>query len=458
MLGTGRRPWTPGDGRSPSAIFFQKEKSFFPASREAGGQETIPHSGKHAHSGGQLLRGTSGWEGNAAASVCAAGRSGACAYSPCCSPSHPSLCASRWGGGLGAGEGIWGVGRGRGQQLAVRGWPAVLVGGGSWATVGARHPCWVEREGWNHCRTFPCPPTSFLGQWWEHAPAQQPQLGDVWRARSPLKPRSPQSAQALASLLGFQAWAPPPPRPALAAGGPVDPSTTPAQSLRESWVQPGRGLPPSKASSSCSSPCSHAHGSLCSSQPVLTHVLWASFKSRPWWKEHTQSFSFSLFFLFIFFLFCLAFSFSSVTHSCLTLCDLMDWGPCWTHQASLSITNSQSLLKLMSIESVMPSNHLILSRPFLLPPPIFPSIRVFSNESTLRIRWPKYWSFSFSISPSNEHPRLISFRMDWLDLLAVQGTLDSLLQHHSSKASILWHSAFFIVQISYPYITTGKKQ
>ena len=119
MLGTGRGPWTPGDGRSPSTIFFQKEKSFFPASREAGGQETIPHSGKHAHSGGQLLRGTSGWEGNAAASMCAAGRGGACAYSPCCSPSHPSLCVSRWGGGRGAGEGIWGGGRGRGQQLAV---------------------------------------------------------------------------------------------------------------------------------------------------------------------------------------------------------------------------------------------------------------------------------------------------------------------------------------------------
>ena len=119
----------------------------------------------------------------------------------------------------------------------------------------------------------------------------------------------------------------------------------------------------------------------------------------------------------------------------------------WTAacQASLSITNSWSLLKLMSIESVMPSNHLILCRPLLLLPSIFPSIRVFSNESALRIRWPKYWSFSFNISPSNEHPGLISFRMDWLDLLAVQGTLKSLLQHHSSKASILWHSTFFIV-------------
>ena len=121
-----------------------------------------------------------------------------------------------------------------------------------------------------------------------------------------------------------------------------------------------------------------------------------------------------------------------------------------------SITNSQSSLKLMTIESVMPSNHLILCRPLLLPPSIFPSIRVFSNESALHIRWPKDWSFSFSISPSNEHSGLISFRMDWLDLLAVQGTLKSLLQHHSSKASILWCSAFFIVQLSHPYMTTGK--
>jgi len=114
-------------------------------------------------------------------------------------------------------------------------------------------------------------------------------------------------------------------------------------------------------------------------------------------------------------------------------------------QASLSITSSQGLLKLMSINSVMPSNHLILCCPFLLLPSIFPSIRVFSKESVPRIMWPKYWSFSFSISPSNEHPGMISFRMDWLDLLAVQGTLKSLLQHHSSKASILWRSAFFIV-------------
>ena len=125
-------------------------------------------------------------------------------------------------------------------------------------------------------------------------------------------------------------------------------------------------------------------------------------------------------------------------------------------QASLSITNSRSLLKLMSVESVMPSNHLILCHPLLLLPSIFPSIRVFSNESTLRIRWPKYWSLSFNISSSNEHPGLISFRMDRLDLLAVQGTLKSLLQHHSSKASILRRSAFFRVQLSHQYMTTGK--
>ena len=126
------------------------------------------------------------------------------------------------------------------------------------------------------------------------------------------------------------------------------------------------------------------------------------------------------------------------------------------HQASLSIANSRSLLKLMSIKSVMPSNHLILCCPLLLLPPIPPSIRVLSNESNLRIRCPKCWSFSFSISPSNEHPGLISFRMDWLDLLAVQGTLKSLLQHHSSKASILRCSVFFTIQLSHPYITTGK--
>ena len=125
-------------------------------------------------------------------------------------------------------------------------------------------------------------------------------------------------------------------------------------------------------------------------------------------------------------------------------------------QASLSITNSRSSPRLMSIESVMPSSHLILCHPLLLLPSIFPSIRVFSNESALWSRWPKYWSFIFNISPSNEHPGLISFRMDWLDLLTVQGTLKSLLQHQSSKASILRHSAFFIIQLSHPYVTTGK--
>ena len=126
------------------------------------------------------------------------------------------------------------------------------------------------------------------------------------------------------------------------------------------------------------------------------------------------------------------------------------------HQASLSITISRSSLKLTSVESVMPSSHLILCHPLHLLPSISPSIRVFSNESALRIRWPKYWSFSFSISPSKEHPGLISFRMDWLDLLAVQGTLKSLLQHHSSKASILRRSAFFTAQLSHPYMSTGK--
>ena len=127
-----------------------------------------------------------------------------------------------------------------------------------------------------------------------------------------------------------------------------------------------------------------------------------------------------------------------------------------TCQASLSITKSWSLFKLMSIELVMPSNHLILCCCLLLPPLIFPSIRVFSNESVPHIRWPKYWSFSINISPSNEHSELISFRMDWLDLLVVQGTLKSLLQHHSSKASILWCSVFFTVQLSHPYMTNGK--
>ena len=144
--------------------------------------------------------------------------------------------------------------------------------------------------------------------------------------------------------------------------------------------------------------------------------------------------------------------FSSVTQSCPTLCEPMNH-----NTPGLPVYhNSQSLLKHMSIELMMPSSHLILCRPLLLLPPIPPSIRVFSNESTLRMRWPKYWCFSFSISPSNEHPGLICLRMDWLDLLAVQGTLKSLLQHHSSKASILQCLAFFTVQLSHPYITTGK--
>ena len=132
------------------------------------------------------------------------------------------------------------------------------------------------------------------------------------------------------------------------------------------------------------------------------------------------------------------------------------WCPTlWTHGLA-SFTTSWNLLKLMSIELVMPSSHLILCRPLLFPPSFLPSIRVSSNESVLHIRWPKYWSFSFNISPSNEHPGQISFRMDWLDLLAVHGTLKSLLQHHSSKASTLWHLAFFMVQLSHPYMTTGK--
>ena len=144
--------------------------------------------------------------------------------------------------------------------------------------------------------------------------------------------------------------------------------------------------------------------------------------------------------------------FSSVAQSCQTLCDPMDCS-----KPGLPVPhNTRSLHKLMSTELVMPSNHLILCHPLLLLPSIFPSIRVFSNESVLHIRWPKYWSFSFNISPSNECSGLISFRIDWLDLLAVQGTLKSLLQQNSSKASILLRSAFIIVQLSYPYMTTGK--
>ena len=146
-------------------------------------------------------------------------------------------------------------------------------------------------------------------------------------------------------------------------------------------------------------------------------------------------------------------TFSSVQSlSCVRLCDPMNRST----QASLSITNPRSSLKLTSIESVIPSSHLILCHPLFLLPPIPPSIRVFSNESTLRLRWPKYWSFSFSIIPSKEHRGLISFRMDWLDLLVVNGTLKSLLQHHSSKASILRRSAFVTAQLSHPYMTTGK--
>ena len=152
------------------------------------------------------------------------------------------------------------------------------------------------------------------------------------------------------------------------------------------------------------------------------------------------------------------FSIVAVSESVQSLSHVQFLATQWTAapQASLSFTISQSPLKLMSIELVMPTNHLILCRPLLLPPSVFPSIRVFSNESVLHIKWPKYWSFSFSISPFSEYSGLISFRMDWLNLLAVQGTLKSLLQHHSSKASILRCSAFFIVQLAHPYMTTGK--
>ena len=154
------------------------------------------------------------------------------------------------------------------------------------------------------------------------------------------------------------------------------------------------------------------------------------------------------------FLLCASIQFSSVQ----SLSHVRFFVTLWitARQASLSITNSWSSRKLMSIESVMPSNHLIFCHPLLLLPTIPPSIRVFSNESTLRMRWPKYYSFNFSISPSNEHPGLTSFRMDWLDLLGIQGTLKSLLQHHSSKASIFRLWAFFTVQLSHPYMTTGK--
>ena len=153
-----------------------------------------------------------------------------------------------------------------------------------------------------------------------------------------------------------------------------------------------------------------------------------------------------------------SYKYKSVNQSVQSLSHVWCFATPWTAtgQASLSITNSRSLLKRMLIALMMPSNHLILCHPLLLLPLVFLSIRVFSNESVLHIRWPKYWSFSFSISPSNEYSGLISFRMDWLDFLAIQGTLKSLLQHHSSKASILWHSAFFRVQLSHLYMTTGK--
>ena len=153
-----------------------------------------------------------------------------------------------------------------------------------------------------------------------------------------------------------------------------------------------------------------------------------------------------------FFFFLIFFQFSSVAQSCPTLCDPMNG----TMPGLPAYHQLPEFTKLICIESVMPSSHLILCRSLLLLPPIPPSIRVFSNESTLCMRCPKYWSFSFSIFPSKEHPGLISFRMDWLDLLAVQGTVESLLQHYSSKASILWYSAFFTVQLSHPYMTTGK--
>ena len=183
----------------------------------------------------------------------------------------------------------------------------------------------------------------------------------------------------------------------------------------------------------------HVHNHHCSTITIATTWKHQSVLTNEWIKNmwYTYTIKYSV-------------QFSSVTQSCPTLCNPMNLStPGFpVHQ--------QLLLKLMSIESAMLSSHLILCRPFLLLPPIPPSIRIFSNESTLHMMWPKYWSFSLSISPSNEHPWLITFRMDWLDLLAVQGTLKSLLQHHSSKASILWHSDFFTVQLSHPFMTTGK--
>ena len=168
-------------------------------------------------------------------------------------------------------------------------------------------------------------------------------------------------------------------------------------------------------------------------RPWVQRLAWRGHKSRDTWRSPKPS------------------SVQSLSHV-----RLFVTAQTVARQASLSITNSQSLLKRMSIESMMSSNHLVLCHPLLLLPSIIPSIRVFSNESALHIRWPKYWSFSFSISPSNEYSGLISFRMDWLDLLVLQGILKSLLQYHSSKASILQHAAFFMVQLSDPYMTTGK--
>ena len=183
----------------------------------------------------------------------------------------------------------------------------------------------------------------------------------------------------------------------------------------------------------------------CPYLPLYYPALWTQGKHHP---------EFCIYYYLPFFLYTLIEYFSSVQSLSRVWLSATPWAA--ASQASLSVTNSRSPPKPMSIETVMPSNHLILHRPLLLPPSIFPNIRVFSNESVLRIRWPKCWSFSFSISPYNEHPGLISFRMDWLDLLAVQGTLKSLLQHHSSKASVLQCSVFFIVQLSHPYIMTGK--
>ena len=211
------------------------------------------------------------------------------------------------------------------------------------------------------------------------------------------------------------------------------------------WHLSSNSTPPKPLSSqsfSLTSPCLNSI--------VLQHLLNAN-KVNWFIVSSTQNQNFIITGAFLD-LFCHSVQFSSVAQSCRTLCNPMDC----SMPGLPSITNSWSLLKLMSIELVMPSNHLILCCPLLLPSSIVPSIRVFSNESVLRIRWPKYWSFSFSISPFNEYTGLISFRMDWLDLLAVQGTLKSLLQHHSSKASILQPSAFFIVQLSHLYMATRK--